>query len=82
MENKQWYQSSTIVSVAVIIVVVVFQMITGSEDATQTIDTMKQTADNNKELIMQIVTLAAGGFAVRGRLKANTKIGKKENNNG
>jgi len=81
METKQWYQSTTIQSLAVIIAVVVFQMLFGGDDAGQTIDTMTRTATENKDLIAQIMTLAAGGFAVRGRLKANTKIVKKGEKN-
>ena len=77
METKQWYHSRTIQSVIVIIAIVVLQMLTGSEDTGQTIDTLTRTATENKELIMQLVALAAGGNAIRGRLKANTTIEKK-----
>jgi len=83
MESKNWYQSSTIQSVVVIVAVVLFQMLFGGDDAGQTIDSMTRTATENKDLIMQLMTLGAGGVAIRGRLKANTTIVKKgENNNG
>lgn len=82
MNKKNWYRSSTIQSAIVIIAVVVLQMLTGGKNPGQTIDTMTRTVTENKELITQIVTLAAGAMAIRGRLKANTVIKKKGENNG
>jgi hypothetical protein len=81
METKQWYQSSTIQSAVVIIVIVLFQMLFGGDDTGQTIDTITRTATENKDLITQIMTLAAGGLVIRGRVKANTSIVKKDGKN-
>lgn len=78
METKQWYQSSTIQSAIAIIAIVIFQMLSGGHDVGQTIDTMTRTATENKDLIAQFMTLGAGAVAIRGRLKADTKIVKKE----
>lgn len=82
MEEKQWYKSSTIQSVVVIIFLVILQMLTGDGQMADTIDKIGEVGGNNKELIMQLVTIAAGGLAIRGRVKAKTTIKKKENGNG
>jgi ABC-type uncharacterized transport system permease subunit len=82
METKQWYKSTTIQSVIAIVVIAVFQMLMNGAEPGQTIDTMTKTATDNKELITQILTLLASAAAIRGRLKADTKIAKKEKDNG
>lgn len=81
MEEKSWYKSTTIQSVALIIVLVLLQIFTGDSQVADTIDKLEKVGGENKELVLQLMTLLAGGFAVRGRIKANTAI-KKKNGNG
>ena len=74
MEQKTWYKSSTIQAIMAMAVLVFIQMFGGDGEMADTIDKMGEMAGNNKELLIQLGTLLAGGFAVRGRLKAKTEL--------
>ena len=74
MEQKTWYKSSTIQAVLVGLVLIFIQMLSGDGEMAETIDKMGEMAGNNKELLLQLGTLLAGGAAIRGRLKAKTEL--------
>lgn len=74
MEQKTWIKSRTIQAVIVMAILVLVQMFGGDGEMADTIDKMGELAGNNKDLLIQLGTLFAGGAAIHGRVRAKTEL--------
>lgn len=78
MESKPYWQSKTVHS-AIIIIVIAILNILGIGDATpgKTYDTMLDLEHREREQIKNLLLIGGGGGAIYGRAKADKRLGKK-----
>lgn len=80
METKHPLKSKTIESAIIIIVVALLNLLNiGNDRPGQTYDTMLDEQNRQGEQIKNLFLLGGGAGAIYGRAKANTKIGRKKN---